>query len=117
MRVNPRVATNLSFLLFFAVALPVGNLLGLVSINTVSVWGRYFCFAMAAMGIDLIWGYTGIMSMCQAFFFCLGGYWIGMHLLFKATGLQGEQLPDFMNCNSWTSLSDFLQPLRHFFPS
>ena len=44
MRVNPRVATNLSFLLLFAVALPVGNLLGLVSINTISVWGRYFCF-------------------------------------------------------------------------
>ena len=91
--------------------------MGLVSINTVSVWGRYFCFAMAAMGIDLIWGYTGIMSMCQAFFFCLGGYGMGMHLLLKATALQGKLLPDFMTWNSWTSLPAFWQPFRHFLPA
>lgn len=117
MRVNPKVATNLAFLLFFAVVLPVGNLLGLVSINTVSVWGRYFCFAIAAMGIDLIWGYTGIMSMCQAFFFCLGGYAMGMHLLLKATALQGRLLPDFMTWNSITALPGFWKPFQHFLPA
>src|SRR5260221_12815055 len=99
MRVNPRVATNLSFLLFFAVALPVGNLLGLVSINTVSVWGRYFCFAMAAMGIDLIWGYMGIMSMCQAFFFWLGGYWVGVDPLVVRKCFTGNQVPAFFDLN------------------
>ena len=117
MRVNPRIATNLIFLLLFAVALPVGNLLGFVSINTVSVWGRYFCFAIAAMGIDLIWGYTGIMSMCQAFFFCLGGYAMGMHLLLKTTALQGKLLPDFMTWNSFTALPAFWKPFQHFFPA
>jgi len=111
------MATNFAFLLFFAVALPVGNMLGIVSINTVSEWGRYFCFAIAALGIDLIWGYTGIMSMCQAFFFCLGGYAMGMHLLLKATALQGLALPDFMTWNSFTSLPAFWQPFRHFVPS
>ena len=117
MRVNPRVATNILFLLLFAVALPVGNLLGFVSINTVSVWGRYFCFAIAAMGIDLIWGYTGIMSMCQAFFFCLGGYAMGMHLLLKTTALQGKLLPDFMTWNSFTALPAFWKPFQHFLPA
>ena len=105
------------FLLLFAVVLPVGNLLGVVSINTVSVWGRYFCFAMAALGIDLIWGYTGIMSMCQAFFFCLGGYAIGMHLLLTATALQGHVLPDFMTWNSFTALPGFWKPFRGFAPA
>src|ERR1700754_211512 len=117
MRVNPRVATKLIFLLLFAVALPVGNLLGFVSINTVSGWGRYFCFAIAAMGIDLIWGYTGIMSMCQAFFFCLGGYAMGMHLLLKTTALQGKLLPDFMTWNSFTALPAFWKPFQHFVPT
>lgn len=111
------MATNFAALLFFAVALPVGNILGFVSINTVSEWGRYFCFAIAALGIDLIWGYTGIMSMCQAFFFCLGGYAMGMHLLLKATALQGLALPDFMTWNSFTSLPGFWQPFRHFVPA
>ena len=64
---------TLLFVLFFAIVLPAGHLMGIVSINTISLWGRYCCFAIAALGIDLIWGYTGIMSMCQAFFFCLGG--------------------------------------------
>src|ERR1700742_5140682 len=117
MRINPRTVTNLLFLLLFAVALPVGNMLGLVSINTISVWGRYFCFAIAALGIDLIWGYTGIMSMCQAFFFCLGGYAIGMHLLLKTTALQGLLLPDFMTWNSFTSLPAFWIPFRHAIPA
>ena len=109
--------TNIIFLLLFALLLPVGHLLGWVSINTISVWGRYFCFAIAAVGIDLIWGFTGIMSMCQAFFFCLGGYGIGMHLLLKATALQGHVLPDFMTWNSFTALPAFWKPFHGAVPA
>lgn len=105
------------FLVFFAVVLPAGNLLGYFSINTISLWGRYFCFAIATLGIDLIWGYTGIMSMCQAFFFCLGGYGIGMYLLLSATAEQGLALPDFMTWNSMTELPAFWQPFHHFVPA
>jgi urea transport system permease protein len=107
----------LLFILFFVVVLPAGNLLGIVSINTISLWGRYCCFAIAALGIDLIWGYAGIMSMCQAFFFCLGGYCMGMHLLLKATALQGQALPDFMVWNNITSLPWFWQPFHGFVPA
>ena len=107
---------NLIFILFFAL-LPLGNLLGFVSINTISLWGRYFCFAIAALGIDLIWGFTGIMSMCQAFFFCLGGYCIGMHLLLSSTVLQGQKLPDFMVWNNITSLPVFWEPFHGILPT
>jgi urea transport system permease protein len=110
-------ATNILFLVLFVLVLPVGYLMGLISVNTISVWGRYFCFAIAAIGIDLIWGYTGIMSMCQAFFFCLGGYAIGMHLLLKATALQGHVLPDFMTWNSFTALPAFWVPFRGVVPA
>ena len=42
--------------------------------------GRYMAFAIVAVGLDLIWGYTGILSLCQSFFFALGGYAMGMYL-------------------------------------
>jgi len=98
------------------IAIPALNALGIVSDNNLNLLGRYFCFALAALGIDLIWGYTGILSLCQALFFCLGGYCIGMHMLLK-TGTQsvyGSALPDFMVWNQVKSLPLFWEPFRHF---
>ncbi|MBW8887332.1 MAG: urea ABC transporter permease subunit UrtC [Fibrobacteres bacterium] len=98
------------------IAVPSLNALGIVSDNNLNLLGRYFCFALAALGIDLIWGYTGILSLCQALFFCLGGYCIGMHMLLK-TGTQsvyGSALPDFMVWNQVKSLPLFWEPFRHF---
>jgi len=117
MPIKPSQLVNLLFILFFAAVLPIGNLSGIVSVNTISLWGRYFCFAIAALGIDLIWGFTGIMSMCQAFFFAAGGYCIGMHLLLTATKLQGQTLPDFMVWNNMTSLPAFWEPFHGFVPA
>lgn len=102
------------FLLLFAVLLPVGHAMGLVSTNTISLWGRYFCFAIAALGIDLIWGYTGMLSMCQAFFFCLGSYGIAMHMLLKTTAANGATVPDFMVWNKIETLPFFWQPFQSF---
>lgn len=57
--------------------------------------GKYLSFAMVALGIDLIWGYTGILSLCQALFFCLGGYAMAMHLsLPEGGGIY--KIPQFM---------------------
>jgi urea transport system permease protein len=107
----------LAFLVLFLVLLPLGNLLGFVSTNTISLWGRYFCFAIVALGVDLIWGYTGILSMCQAFFFCLGGYSVAMHIVLKgatASGTNGTALPDFMVWNQVESLPFFWAPFQSF---
>lgn len=101
----------------FAIAgLPLLNALGVVSDLNLNLMGRYLCFALAALGIDIIWGYTGILSLCQAIFFCLGGYCIGMHMLLK-TGTQsvyGSALPDFMVWNQVKELPWFWEPFRHF---
>jgi urea transport system permease protein len=51
-----------------------------IDISTVNQLGRYLSFAIVALGIDLIWGYTGMLSLCQAMFFCLGAYAVGMHM-------------------------------------
>jgi hypothetical protein len=75
-----------------------------VSDLNLNLLGRYLCFSLAALGIGLIWGYAGILSLCQAFFFCLGGYCIGMHMLLKTgtQGVYGSALPDFM---VWTGVA------------
>jgi urea transport system permease protein len=62
------------------VVIPVLHLAGLVSIETINMLGRFMAFAIVAVGLDLIWGYTGVLSLCQSLFFALGGYAMGMHL-------------------------------------
>ena len=62
------------------VIIPLLYYTGLISIETVNMLGRYMAFAIVAVGLDLVWGYTGILSLCQAFFFSLGGYAMGMYL-------------------------------------
>ncbi len=99
---------------FLGILIPIGNSLGWVADNTLNLWGRYYCFAIAAMGVNLIWGYTGILSMCQAFFFCLGGYMVGMHMLLKTgtKGVYGSALPDFMVWNRVEKLPWFWEPMN-----
>ncbi len=73
---------NVLLLLFVAglTGIPSLYYTGQISIETVNMLGRYMAFAIVAVGLDLIWGYTGILSLCQAFFFSLGGYAMGMYL-------------------------------------
>ncbi len=105
--------TILTLLIIFLILLPVANLVGLLPIDTVTLWGRYLCFAIAAIGVDLIWGYTGIMSMCQAFFFCLGAYGMGMYLTIYNLP-EGAAVPQFMEWNQITELPLFWKPFQSF---
>jgi len=65
---------------------------GAIDITTLNQIGRFLCYAIVAIGLDLVWGYTGILSLCQAMFFCLGGYAIGMHMALHGP-LDGEGIP------------------------
>ena len=111
-----RYLTEFILLAIFLVLVPIGYMAGLISINTISLWGRYFCFAIAALGIDLIWGYTGILSMCQAIFFCVGGYGVAMHMLLAGAGkgVYGAAIPDFMIWNQVDKLPLFWEPFKSF---
>jgi urea ABC transporter permease protein UrtC len=62
------------------IAVPALYLLGLADLALVSQLGRYAALALVAIGLDLVWGYAGILSLCQALFFTLGGYACGMYL-------------------------------------
>ena len=63
---------------------------GAIDITSVNKLGRFL--AVVALGIDLVWGYTGILSLCQAMFFCFGGYAIGMHMALHGP-LDGDGIP------------------------
>jgi urea transport system permease protein len=79
-----------------------------------SLLGRFLALAIAALGIDLIWGYTGLLSMGHGVFFALGGYALAMHLKLQIPANSSNQLPDFMNLYGVTALPGFWQPFHSF---
>lgn len=90
-----RKRTILAVLFFIFVVVPVLGWFGLIEPTSVNKLGRYLCFAIVALGIDLLWGYTGLLGLCQAFFFCVGGYAVAMHLSLPAGG--GDVRPEYHN--------------------
>jgi urea transport system permease protein len=72
----------------------------------VALVGKIMCFAICALAMDLIWGYSGILSLGHGLFFALGGYAMGMYLM-RQIGLEGNyksELPDFMVFLDWKTL-------------
>ena len=72
----------------------------------VALVGKIMCYAICALAMDLIWGYTGILSLGHGVFFALGGYAMGMYLM-RQIGLEGNYksaLPDFMVFLDWKTL-------------
>jgi urea transport system permease protein len=83
----------------------------------ITLLGKYLCYAMLALAIDLIWGYCGILSLGHAAFFTLGGYAMGMYLMRQigTRGVYGDPvLPDFMVFLNWKSLPWFWYGFNHF---
>jgi urea transport system permease protein len=73
----------------------------------VGLFGKYICYALLALSIDLIWGYCGILSLGHGAFFALGGYAMGMYLMRQIGGrgvYANPILPDFMVFLNWTEL-------------
>jgi urea transport system permease protein len=73
----------------------------------VSLMGKYLCYALLALALDLVWGYCGILSLGHGAFFALGGYAMGMYLM-RQIGARGVYanpvLPDFMVFLNWQEL-------------
>jgi urea transport system permease protein len=83
----------------------------------IALIGKYLCYGMLALAVDLIWGYCGILSLGHTAFFSLGGYAIGMYLMRQigTRGVYGDPvLPDFMVFLNWKSLPWFWYGFNHF---
>ncbi len=101
----------LAALLLALVVVPVLNLLPAESAfhlpdYLIPLLGKFMCYALVALAVDLIWGYAGILSLGHGVFFALGGYAMGMYLM-RAIGTEGvyrSELPDFMVFLDWKEL-------------
>jgi len=100
-------------LAFVAVVVPALNLLTSpesalhVSTFTVTLLGKYLCYSLLALAVDLVWGYSGILTLGHGAFFALGGYAMGMYLMRQIgdRGVYGNPiLPDFMVFLNWPEL-------------
>ncbi len=78
--------------------------------------GKFFCYAIVAIAIDLIWGFTGILSLGHGVFFALGGYCMGMYLMRASAGLgvYKSNLPDFMVFLDWKEYPWFWHGFQYF---
>ena len=98
------------------VVLPWMNAKGMVDNYTINLWGKYLCYALLAISVDLLWGYTGLLSLGQALFFSLGGYMFGMYLMrmIGDLGQHHKPIPDFLVFLGWTELPHFWKPFVSF---
>ncbi len=94
------------------IGLPLLNAFGILSDYYLNLFGKYLALAILALGMDLIWGYAGILSLGQAIFFGFGAYAMGMYLMLASSGqgVYGERIPDFMVWNRVTTLPFFWKP-------
>ena len=110
------MAVGLGIILPLLNLLPAGSLFHLPDFY-LGLLGKYLSLAILAIGLDLLWGYAGILSLCQAVFFGLGGYAIGMYLMLEIGAQQskyGEAIPDIMVWNQMKGLPWFWKPFDHF---
>ena len=105
--------TLVGALLLLSILIPAANLwipessAFHLSTYTVTLLGKYLCYALLALAIDLVWGYCGILSLGHGAFFALGGYAMGMYLMRQIgeRGVYGHpELPDFMVFLNWQEL-------------
>ena len=102
------------FAFLLIVIIPALNAAGIISDFSINLWGKYLCYAILAISVDLLWGYTGLLSLGQALFFSLGGYMIGMYLMLMIgrLGQYKSDLPDFMVFLGHTFLPSFWKPFH-----
>ncbi|HVU35267.1 MAG TPA: urea ABC transporter permease subunit UrtC [Opitutaceae bacterium] len=87
-----------------------------VSDFTINLYGKYLCYAILAIGVDILWGYTGLLSLGQSLFFSLGGYMMGMYLMrmIGDLGQYHKPIPDFLVFLGWDHLPSFWVPFASF---
>src|SRR3979409_1821815 len=93
---------GLAITLIFVFVLP-----GVLDPFRLNLLGKYLCYALVALGLDLLWGYAGQFSLGQSVFFGLGAYLFGMYLKLESSG---GKLPDFMSWSGLSELPVFWQP-------
>lgn len=93
------------------VVLPLLNSMEMLSNFWLGVIGKYLCYAILAISVDMLWGYMGLLSLGQALFFSLGGYMFGMYLMRM---IDAEAMPTFLSMQGYTNWPWFFSPFTSF---
>lgn len=113
--------TFLGLLVAFTLVMALGNAFAAegsffhFSSFTLGVWGKYLCYAVLAISLNMLWGYTGLLCLGQCLFFAVGGYAFGMYLMLNVgvDPVYGTALPDFMDFMGITELPFFWAPFKN----
>ncbi|MBX6323748.1 MAG: hypothetical protein IRY94_18180, partial [Rhodospirillaceae bacterium] len=88
------------------------------SAYVLALLGKFLCYALFALSIDLIWGFTGILSLGQAVYFGISAYFVALSLKINYAldhpTRYGGKIPDFMEWNGLTELPRFMEPLQNY---
>jgi urea transport system permease protein len=105
----------------WAIVLGTGIIMGIATypfygaVYVTSLLGKFLCYAIFALSIDLIWGFAGILSLGQAVYFGIGAYFVALSLKINYATIHptryGGTIPDFMEWNGLTELPGFMEPL------
>src|SRR4029079_7124878 len=118
-----RIASAIALLVLIAALVPVLNLWVPADSSfhvpsyMVPLLGKYLCYALLAVSLDLVWGYCGVLSLGHGAFFALGGYAMGMYMMRQigTRGVYGNPiLPDFMVFLAWKDLPWYWFGFDHF---
>ena len=110
MKPRPAMKIKGTTILVLLIFLFLGTLPFYMPMFRVSLFGKYMCFAIVALGLDMIWGYTGILSLGHGVYFGLGAYCMAMYLKLEASG---GALPDFMQWTGMSALPTFWKPFAN----
>jgi urea transport system permease protein len=109
-----RIVVTAGLLILFFIVIPLLSASNLIEGYRLNHLGRVLAYVIAALGLDLIWGFSGFLSLCQAMFFCMGAYIMAMHLSLAAGGgdvrPEYNNIPQFMFFNNVSSLPWFWRP-------
>lgn len=118
---SPRQIERTPMVPFWALMAAIGLVLAIATYPlygqayVVSLLGKFLCYAIFALSIDLIWGFTGILSLGQAVYFGIGAYFVALSLKINYAAVHptryGGTIPDFMEWNGLTELPGFMEPL------
>ncbi|HEY2732570.1 MAG TPA: urea ABC transporter permease subunit UrtC [Polyangiales bacterium] len=119
---SPRQWLGLAIVVALVLLIPILNMLTPagsalhVPDRMIPLLGKFLCYATVGLAMDLVWGYTGVLSLGHAVFFALGGYSMGMYLM-RSIGKEGvyrSELPDFMVFLDWKELPWYWHGFDHF---
>ncbi len=101
-----------SFLVWAAIIAAIIAAPSILPVFRLNLLGRYLSLAIVALGVDLIWGYTGLLSLGQGIFFALGGYCAAMFLQLNSATNFPNQIPEFFGLYGVQQLPFFWEPFR-----